>query len=58
MPQGCEQPLRCLEKPGGFELSEQLHRRPVEIGSVVYGSRMGNGPPETGDGYGDIEVED
>jgi hypothetical protein len=40
-----------FKKPGGFELSEQLHRKPVEIGSVVYGSRMGNGPPETGDGY-------
>tara|TARA_B100000123_G_C25740276_1_gene433558 strand:+ start:754 stop:3450 length:2697 start_codon:yes stop_codon:yes gene_type:complete len=43
--------FKMFSKPGGFELSEQLHRKPVEIGSVVYGSRMGNGPPETGDGY-------
>ena len=48
---GLRATFRMFKKPGGFELSEQLHRKPVEIGSVVYGSRMGNGGPETGDGY-------
>jgi predicted chitinase len=48
---GLRATFKMFKKPGGFELSEQLHRKPVEIGSVVYGSRMGNGPPETGDGY-------
>ena len=49
--QGLRNTFSMFKKPGGFELSEQLHRKPVEIGSVVYGSRMGNGGPETGDGY-------
>ena len=48
---GLRATFRMFKKPGGFDLSEQLHRKPVEIGSVVYGSRMGNGGPETGDGY-------
>ncbi len=49
--EGLRLTFKMFKKPGGFALSEQLHRKPVEIGSVVYGSRMGNGPPETGDGY-------
>tara|TARA_Y200000002_G_scaffold136879_1_gene112840 strand:+ start:6226 stop:9012 length:2787 start_codon:yes stop_codon:yes gene_type:complete len=48
---GLRATFKMFRKPGGRALSEQLHRRPVEIGSVVYGSRMGNGGPETGDGY-------
>ena len=48
---GLRATFKMFKKPGGFELSEQLHRKPVEIGSVVYGSRMGNGAPDTGDGY-------
>jgi len=48
---GLRATFKMFRKPGGFELSEQLHRKPVEIGSVVYGSRMGNGGPETGDGW-------
>ena len=48
---GMRATFSMFKKPGGFELSEQLHRKPVEIASVVYGSRMGNGGPETGDGW-------
>ncbi|MBR19720.1 MAG: hypothetical protein CMA64_06195 [Euryarchaeota archaeon] len=48
---GLRATFKMFRKPGGQALSEQLHRKPVEIGSVVYGSRMGNGGPETGDGY-------
>ena len=49
--EGLRATFKMFRKPGGRALSEQLHRKPVEIGSVVYGSRMGNGGPETGDGY-------
>ena len=48
---GLRATFKMFRKPGGRALSEQLHRKPVEIGSVVYGSRMGNGGPETGDGW-------
>ena len=49
--EGLRATFRMFKKPGGYQLSEDLHRKPVEIGSVVYGSRMGNGGPETGDGW-------
>ena len=49
--QGLRATFKMFSKPGGVALSEQLHRKPVEIASVVYGSRMGNGGPETGDGW-------
>tara|TARA_B100001287_G_scaffold138519_1_gene116637 strand:- start:4339 stop:7068 length:2730 start_codon:yes stop_codon:yes gene_type:complete len=49
--EGLRLTFKMFKKPGGFQLSEQLHRKPVEIGSVVYGNRMGNGGPETGDGW-------
>ncbi len=48
---GLRATFKMFSKPGGVALSEQLHRKPVEIASVVYGSRMGNGGPETGDGW-------
>ena len=44
-----EQHLKCLESPWGFELSNSSFE--AGTGSVVYGSRMGNGGPETGDGW-------
>lgn len=32
-------------------LAQQLANRPESIGNVAYASRMGNGPPESGDGW-------
>lgn len=32
-------------------LAKALHRKPEEIANHVYANRMGNGPPESGDGW-------
>lgn len=32
-------------------LAEQIARKPEQIANAVYGGRMGNGPPESGDGW-------
>jgi len=33
------------------EMAEEYSRKPMRIGNLVYASRMGNGPPESGEGY-------
>ena len=33
------------------DLALSLHRKPKAIANSTYGNRMGNGPPESGDGY-------
>ena len=48
---GMRATFKMFSKKGGTALSETLHRKPVQIASVVYGNRMGNGAPETGDGW-------
>jgi len=32
-------------------LAAQVARKPEQIANIAYGSRMGNGPPQTGDGW-------
>jgi putative chitinase len=32
-------------------MAADYSRKPAKIGNLVYGNRMGNGPPESGDGY-------
>lgn len=32
-------------------IANQYAKNPEKLGSFVYGNRLGNGPPETGDGY-------
>jgi len=49
--QGLIDTFKMFKKPGGTALAQQLSRKPVQIASVVYGNRMGNGGPETGDGW-------
>ncbi len=31
--------------------AQDYHRKPEKIANIIYGSRMGNGPPESGDGW-------
>jgi len=34
-----------------LEFAQQYHRQPEKIANYVYADRMGNGPPESGDGW-------
>lgn len=43
--------MRTWPKRFGSNLARQCERQPERIANIAYANRMGNGPPESGDGY-------